>query len=93
VLELPAVRTEALDPDGLVRSGVGWRSISRVSMVATYVMIVGGGGYNMVLPGYPVCAQAGKCSPSVCSIIVEPNCCCWKVSVGNRRVTLKSVCR
>lgn len=44
-LELPAVPrdwSEALDPGGLVLSGVGWRSISRLSMVSTYVMFVGG---------------------------------------------------
>lgn len=34
-------------------------------------MFVGGAWYDAVLPGYPVCAQAGKCYPFVCNIIVD----------------------
>lgn len=36
-----------------------------------YVIFVGGAWYDVVLPGYPVCAQAGKFCPFVCTIIAE----------------------
>ena len=61
-----------------------------------YVMFGGGARCDAVLPGYPVCAQAGECCPFLCSIMLELELLLLlflEESVGNCRVTLKSVCR
>lgn len=69
---MPRDWREALDPGGLVRSGVGWRSISRVSMVSAlcYVCWWGRGEMWCSRAVLFVPTQAGKCCPFVCSIMV-----------------------
>jgi hypothetical protein len=91
---------EALDPGGLVRSGVGWRSISRVSMASALCYVCWWG------LGMMRCSRAILYVPKQASVVlscVQDNSklelivvvvvVVVRESVGNCRVTLKSVCR